>query len=215
MTVVKRGAFVVAEGLDGSGKTSNVRNLENYFSHSDTPHFVASEYADNKVCLNLRTLLNNQSPDFNVMTETMLFYASRIEHTQKIIAPYLDGGTHVITDRYYSTTLAYQGVKNTKVQEVHDLAMPHLREPDLILFYDIPVSTYKERVLQRGKGLDAIESRGLEYFESVRANFLKLAKNDPRYIIIDAAQPLEDVFTETISRVDAFLRTFNEDVVAI
>lgn len=210
----RRGAFVVIEGLDGAGKTSNIRNLGNYFSHSDTPHFMASEYDDSKVCLALRTMLNNQAPDFNVMTETMMFYASRIEHTQKIIAPYLDGGTHVITDRYYATTLAYQGVKNPKVREVHGLAQPHLREPDLILFYDIPGDVYEARVLMRGKGLDAIESRGRPYFEQVRANFLKLAENDPRYLIIDATKPLEDVFTETIARVDAFLRTFNEDVVA-
>ena len=88
MTAKKRGAFLVLEGLDGAGKDSNARNIENYLSHSDVPHFVASEYKDSQFCRELRTVLNNQNPQLDPITETMLFYASRIEHTKHIIQPY-------------------------------------------------------------------------------------------------------------------------------
>jgi dTMP kinase len=212
---IKRGALIVAEGLDGSGKSSNIRNLGNRFSHTDIKHFVASEYDDSIFTNTIRQMLNNQKPTLDPLAETLMFYIARIEHTQKILAPYLDSGTHVILDRYYSSTLAYQSIKlpAENVLAVHDLVADRLREPDLILLYDISEDVYKERVLARGKGLDSIESRGLEYFRSVRANFLKLAENDSRYIVIDAGRPLEAVFTESLAQVDKFLRTFNENLI--
>lgn len=211
----QRGAFLVVEGLDGAGKTSNIRNLANKFSHGDMPHFIASEYDDSRFCKGIRDSLNNQNPTLDPVAETLGFYLSRIEHTQKILAPYIKSGTTVITDRYYHSTLAYQSIKlpEARVHAVHDTVKDRLIEPDLILFYDIPVDVYEDRVRMRGKSLDKIESRGLEYFTQVRANFHKLAVNDPRFIVIDAAAPLEDVFIETQRVVDEFLRTFNENLI--
>lgn len=208
--MTQRGAFIVVEGLDGAGKTSNVRNIQSYFSGSDVPHFIASEYADTKFTSLIRKTLNEQDPQLDPITETMLFYASRIEHTQNIIKPYLESGYHVICDRYYPSTLAYQGIRTDAVHAVHELARSRLQEPDLVLFYDIPVEVYEERVLSRGKGLDAIEGRGREYFLEVRANFHKLAENDSRFIKLDASRPLDEVFTDTIQKLNDFLRNFNE-----
>lgn len=209
----KRGAFISLEGLDGAGKDSNARNIENYLSHSDVPHFIASEYKDSQFCREVRTALNNQNPQLDPITETMLFYASRIEHTKNIIKPYIERGYLVISDRYYATTMAYQGARTDKVKHVHDIAMPCLVEPDMVLFYDIPVEIYEQRVLGRDGKLDAIESRGVEYFAKVRANFHSLAANDPRFIIIDASKPLDDVFAESIRHVDDFLRNFHESLI--
>lgn len=211
----QRGAFLVVEGLDGAGKTSNIRNLANKFSHGDMPHFIASEYDDSKFCKGIRDSLNNQNPTLDPIAETLGFYLSRIEHTQKILVPYLKSGATVITDRYYHSTLAYQSVKlpEERVHAVHAMVKDRLIEPDLILFYDIPVDVYEDRVRMRGKSLDKIESRGLEYFTQVRANFHKLAVNDPRFRIIDASQPLSTVFHETQRLIDDFLRTFNENLI--
>lgn len=211
--MTRRGAFIVVEGLDGSGKTSNIRNLGNFMSHGENKHFIASEYDDCTFTNTLRTGLNHAKPKLDPLAETFGFFTSRIEHTQKIIKPYLDDGYDVITDRYYHTTLAYQGIRlpMDNVRQVLDLARPGLVEPDLVLFYDIPVETYKSRVLARKQGMDEIESRGIEYFTNVRANFLQMAKDDPRFVLIDASQPLETVFTETLNRVSEFLRTFDEN----
>lgn len=208
MTAKKRGAFLVLEGLDGAGKNSNARNIENYLSHSDIPHFVASEYKDSPFCRELRTVLNNQSPQLDPITETMLFYASRIEHTKHIIRPYLERGYLVVSDRYCATTAAYQGARTERVPAVHALADSLLVKPDLTLFYDIPVEIYEQRVLKRDGKLDQIEGRGVEYFTKVRANFHAWAADDPSFIIIDASQPLDDVFAESIRHVDDFLRNF-------
>lgn len=213
MTRLTKGVFVVLEGLDGAGKDSNVRNIENYLSHTDISHFIASEYKDSQFCREVRTALNNQSPQLDPLTETMLFYASRIEHTKNIIKPYLDRGYLVVSDRYYATTMAYQGARTDLVPHVHELALPSLVEPDLVLFYDIPVEIYAERVLGRDAKLDAIEGRGIEYFSAVRANFHKLAANDPRFVVINADKPLEDVFAESLAHVNDFLRTFNESLI--
>lgn len=215
MAKKQRGAFIVVEGLDGAGKTSNIRNVENKFSHGDVAHFVASEYVDSRFCNSVRELLNHQDPQLDPVSETLAFYVARIEHTQKILAPYLDSGTHVICDRYYHSTMAYQSIKlpKARVQAVHDMVKDRLREPDLILFYDIPVDVYENRVRLRGKSLDKIESRGLEYFTRVRANFHELAANDTRFRILNASAPLEDVFAETQRVIDEFLRTFNENLI--
>ena len=213
MTKLTKGVFVVAEGLDGAGKDSNIRNIENYLSHSDIPHFVASEYKDSQFCRELRTALNNQNPQLDPITEAMLFYASRIEHTKHIIQPYLDRGYLVISDRYCATTAAYQGARTEQVPTVHALAESLLVKPDLTLFYDIPVEIYEQRVLNRDGKLDQIEGRGVEYFAKVRANFHAWAADDPSFVIIDASKPLDDVFAESIRHVDDFLRNFHEGLI--
>lgn len=214
MAKAKRsGAFIAIEGLDGAGKSSNLRNLENWLSHTDTKHFVADEYKDLVFSNTLRTMLNEQNPRVDPVTETFMFYSARIEHTQRILAPYLDSGYHVLTDRYSDSTRAYQSVKLglERVEAIHAQAAHSLREPDLVLFYDIPVEVYKQRVILRGKGLDAIESRGIEFFTQVRANYLQLAESNPRFVVVDASQPLDAVLAESLRQVDLFLGKFNEN----
>jgi len=210
---VQRGAFLVAEGLDGAGKTSNVRNLENYFLGKELDYFVTFEPGGTKFCNKLRQLLKEQEQPLDPLTESMLFYAARIEHTQKIIKPYLDRGYTVICDRYSDSSLAYQGANGPDVYAVHKLCETKLAKPDLVLFYDIPEDIYFERVIEReGRvNLDSFESRGLDYFRKVRANFQALARTRPEYQVINAARPLDEVFTESIERVEEFLRTFNEN----
>lgn len=210
---VQRGAFIVAEGLDGAGKTSNVRNLENYLLGKEMDYFVTFEPGGTKFCNKLRKLLKEQEQPLDPLTESMLFYAARIEHTEKIIAPYLDRGYTVISDRYYDSSLAYQGANGPDVYAVHKLCEAKMRKPDLVLFYDIPEDVYLARVEERNGivGLDSFESRGLGYFRKVRANFKAIALTRPEYQIINAARPLDAVFTESIERVEEFLRTFNEN----
>jgi dTMP kinase len=189
-----KGRFFTLEGLDGSGKTVNVRNAINRFSITDHTLESVSEYADNQFCRSLRTALNQQDPRVNPLSEILTFYASRIEHTQSVIRPYLDQGINVLADRYYHSTMAYQSVVQD-VMPVHNLVKDSLIEPDAVIFLDIDESTYASRVLARDGSLDSIESRGIEYFRKVRANFLAMRENDNFYVV-DASKALNVVFSE-------------------
>lgn len=198
------GKFITFEGIDGAGKTSNIRNIINYFEQHPTERVQpVSEYSDVPFCKHIRDALNQQEFPVNPVAEALTFYASRIEHTSRCIKPYLQSGTHVVADRYYHSTLAYQGVRCDEVQSIHDFLIPNLIKPDLVIFLDVSVDTYRERVLCRDGKVDAIEGRGEAYFTQVRDNFLK---NDD-IIIVDANMPLDDVLQETLNIVKDFLGT--------
>lgn len=208
---MKRGPFIVAEGVDGSGKSSNVRNLQSHLQGTDINHYVTLEPGGTKACQAIRAILKNQEQPLAARTEAMLFYAARIEHTEKIIRPYTERGYLVLSDRYYASSLAYQGAMADDVFAIHALSKDLILRPDLTLLYDIPIELLEERIAYRGEVCDSIEQRGVDYFMRVRENFLAMAKDDPTYIIIDATQPLTDVFRESIEHVTTFLEGWNED----
>lgn len=200
-----KGKFIAFEGIDVAGKTSNIRNIVSYYEHTDTRIQSVSEYLDVPFCNSLRTTLNNQDIQLTPSAEALAFYASRIEHTSRCIRPFLNSGVNVIADRYHHSTRAYQGLRYSDVDALHELIKPHLEEPDLVVFLDISVETYLERLQRRGCPADAIESRGPEYFLEVRKRFLSHAGDN--FIIVDANKPLDVVLDTTLTLVSEFLQT--------
>lgn len=196
---MSKGKFIVLEGLDGSGKTVNISNAVSHFNMMNLSLQTVSEYHDSTVSTSIRDILNNQDPRIDPVAEGLLFYASRIEHTNKIIKPYLEAGVNVIADRYYYSTLAYQSVAYPDITKIHNMLTEHLIKPDLTLLLDIDSSTYIHRVLSRNEGLDSIESRGNEYFSKVRQTYLELADKDDSFVVVNANKPLKVVFDGVVS----------------
>lgn len=204
----QKGPLITFEGIDGSGKTRNVRNLENFLSHSDTPHFVCNEYEDNTESRTLRNLVISKDWKFSPASEAMLFFCARLEHTKSIIRPYLERGYTVIADRYTHSTMAYQGLRYPQIDDMYDVLSPFFEHPDLIIFLDVPPEVSASRVLDRGDGVDGIESRGIEYFAQVRQRFFEVMQ-DENVVIVDATAPLEEVFVKVVEHVTNFLEAYH------
>lgn len=200
-----KGKFITFEGIDVSGKTSNIRNIVSYYEHTDTKMHSVSEYLDVPFCNSLRTTLNNQDIQLTPCAEALAFYSSRIEHTNRCIRPFLNSGVTVLADRYHHSTRAYQGLRYDNVDLLHALVKEHLEEPDLVIFLDISVETYVDRLKRRGYPADSIESRGAEYFQEVRKRFLSYAGDN--FVIVDANRPLDVVLDSTLKLVSEFLKT--------
>lgn len=194
--------FIVVEGIDFAGKTTCLRNIENYLTGQNAKFYTCNEYKDLDFCASLRDLLNFREFEYAVETELFMYCASRIEHTRNHIKPNLDNGFSVLADRYSWSTFAYQGARDPETTDkVVDIAKSQLVTPDLTIYLDIPVSLMRERAESRGKGLDFIESRGDAFFEAVRSNFISMVENDPKAILIDGSQPISKVFAESLDAV--------------
>jgi dTMP kinase len=201
------GKFIVFSGLDASGKTTNRNHIDLRLNNTNVNYVMTREPGGTPFAEKVRELILSREYEVPALTETLLFYAARIDHTKNFIDPWIERGYHVLTDRYYDSTLAYQTIQCEEVLQVHTACLPKLRKPDLTLMYDIPAEIALERMFRsRGAAvMDKIEMRGLEYFNSVRNNFLSMARDDSSTIIIDATKPLSDVLEESWRLVSTFL----------
>ena len=176
--------FVVFEGIDGSGKTSQRHRLVNEFQ--DAGRWVVSllEPTRGKYGLEIRTRAQH-GPPMTPEEELELFLKDRRENVEQNILPALAAGKDIIQDRYFYSTAAYQSARPelrltpAAVVAMHDWAP----RPDLVLLLDLPVETGLARVTSRGSRT-AFEHEELQ--RRVRAGYLELAQSDDRFYVIDA-----------------------------
>ncbi len=198
-----RGKLVVFEGLDGVGKTSAIRSVIDQLTPSYDVAFL-SEYS-NPNSENIRALLNNPSFSCSTLTEAYLFYASRICLVRDQLIPALDAGKIVILDRFYHSTLAYQGA-SPDVRAVHRLSKPELVEPDLVLLIDMDYDLIANRLSERPEGRDRIEQRDHTYHRTVQARYHEFASEDDSFRIVNANQSKEGVAAACVKHIRGILR---------
>lgn len=206
MTQARKGVFISLEGLDCSGKSTVGRMLKERF-----PEVVFTrEPGGTPVAENIRHLILTNAAEMDPKTESLLFYAARIEHVNKLILPALNNGINVITDRYYDSTLAYQGaLAEGFVFNLNEFMLNNgVIRPDYTILLDISVETYVQRKQQRGvvKGeeINGIEDRDLETYSRMSNIFKANAAKEPeRFIVIDANQSLEQVCRDVLGSVRA------------
>jgi dTMP kinase len=186
--------FITFEGIDGSGKSTQVRRLADALPNA----ILTREPGGSTGAEEIRRLLVEGEPDrWSAETELLLFTAARRDHLEKTIRPALERGTTVISDRFADSTRVYQGATRgdlrSKVDALHSLMIE--REPDLTILIDMDPKTALERVLARSSGEDRFEDMGLEFQQALRTGFLDLAKQDPaRWRVIDGNRSIEDVW---------------------
>ena len=160
-------------------------------------------------------LLNPENTDMAMRCEMLLYMASRAQMLSEKILPALAAGSVVVSDRFVSSTLAYQlGGDGLTAKEIRDVAEVAIKGhwPDLTLIFDLPVESSVARVRPKftlfpddpaaGLDLDRIEQRSLEYHEVVRRNYLEQVKGDPeRYKVIDAERSVEEVQADVLRAV--------------
>lgn len=198
---MKRGLFITFEGIEGCGKSTQTKALASYFIKEKLPFIVTREPGGTFISEKIREiLLDNENEEMNAETELLLYMASRSQHTATKIIPALTEGNHVICDRYYDSTLAYQGAARNLDGNFIDLLIDfatYSTEPDITFLLDISVEQSEERISHRGK--DRMEKESRAFHEKVRQEFLALAnKYKNRYVVIDGTKESGKITEEII-----------------
>jgi len=204
--------FVTFEGGDGTGKTTQIRALENYLTQRGRACLVTREPGDNSLGKLIRQiLLEVGEHDVAPSTELFLYLADRAQHVSEIIRPALAAGKIVLCDRFTDSTLAYQGygrgIDLKLLEQLNDLADAGVR-PDLTFLLDCPVALGLSRTSRRQSEAgqpreDRFEREKVEFHEKIRAGFLEMARAEPvRFRVIDAAQSVEAVWRDIQSIVE-------------
>ena len=203
-----RGGFIVFDGSEGSGKTTQAARLRARLESSGRSVLLVRDPGTTRIGEQIRSILLN--PDHQEMAmrcEMLLYMAARAQMMAEVIAPALDAAKVVLSDRFVSSTLAYQlggeGLSADEIRHVADIAIRG-RWPDLTLIFDMPVEESMARV-RRAK--DRIEQRPMSYHEHVRRNYLSQAEADrSRYGVIDASRSVEEVEKQVWTAVSGILR---------
>ena len=186
--------FITFEGVDGAGKSTQLTWFADELRRRGPDVIVTREPGGTPLGEQLREILLNQP--MSIGTETLLMFAARLEHIERLIKPALRAGKWVISDRFTDASFAYQGggrgLDWDKLSQLEQWVHADL-QPDLTLFFDVPVEVARQR-LANNASLDRFEKEQADFFERVRAGYHKRIRQNPqRYAVIDGAQPLEKV----------------------
>ena len=205
-----RPLFITFEGLDGSGKSSHLRQSAAWLEERGLPHLVTHEPGGTPLGDALRSVfLDPQWGEMDGTVELLVVFASRRQHLLEVIDPALAEGRHVLCDRFTDSTRAYQGygrgVPLDRIGQVDRIATGG-RSPDRTLLFDLPPEDARARghsPSRRRRGTaDRLDAEGLAFYERVREGFLELARSDPgRFRIVDSSGEA----AETQARVRAAL----------
>jgi len=195
---VTRGWFITFEGGEGAGKSTQLRRLAQRLDAQGREVVVTREPGGSAGAEAIRGLLVNGPADrWSAITETLLMYAARRDHIERVIAPALARRATVVCDRFFDSTRAYQGAGGEAPPAlIAALERDVVGElvPDLTLVMDLPVAEGLRRAAQRGDGEARFEAKGLAFHERLRAAFLKIAADEPgRCAVIEAAASPDEV----------------------
>lgn len=213
-TAATSGRFITLEGVEGAGKSTNLRFVSDWLSARGIDHVVTREPGGTALGEQLRALLlAPETGDLCAMSELLLMFAARAQHLTEVIEPALAQGQWVLCDRFTDATYAYQGggrgLPTAAIANVETLVQQS-RRPDCVLMLDMSVAAGMERARIRGT-LDRFEQEPLDFFERVRAGYLARAENNPRYHIVDAAQALACVQAALADILEQALLTWQID----
>ena len=191
-----KGRFITIEGVEGVGKSTNISYIERFLEARDIEFVSTREPGGTALAERIRdVLLDKAESSMDPMTELLLMFAARKQHTEELIKPALERGKWVICDRYTDSSYAYQGggrgLDSKIISKVEKLTLGSFK-PDLTIVLDLPVKKGLARAGNRGD-LDRFELESEKFFKRVRATFLARAKTHKRYHVINASRSLSAV----------------------
>jgi dTMP kinase len=204
---VTRGRFITLEGGEGAGKSTQLKRLAERLRATGLAVVSTREPGGSPGAEAIRELVLNGAADrWGPVTETLLMYAARRDHIERVIAPALARGAWVVCDRFADSTRAYQGAGGGTDPALIAALETHVlgeMRPDLTLIFDIPPETGLERACARG-GEMRFESKGLDFHRRLREGFLAIARAEPqRCALIDASGGIDDVEAKVWGAVQA------------
>lgn len=201
---MSRGLFLTLEGIDGSGKGTQLDLLKKYMAEQGKDVLYLREPGGTAIGEKIRgILLGRENQEMAAKTELLLFAAARAQIVEELILPALQAGRWVLCDRFYDSTLAYQaggrGLDREMVWQSIRLAAGDLA-PDVTFYLDLSPETAVRRRLGReaaaGEAADRMEMESISFSRAVRAEYLRLAAEFPRIRTIDAGVPPADVWAQ-------------------
>ena len=194
--------FVSFEGIDGCGKSTQAKLLNQHFVDQGKDVIFSREPGGSPGAETIRALLLTGNTDkWSAETELLLFTAARRDHLETTIEPALASGKMVICDRFADSTRVYQGATRGDLRSKVDLLHTTMigREPDITIIIDVEPEVALKRGLARNSGEDRFEDFGLEFQENLRHGFLKLAEEYPfRCHLVNGNRSTEEVFKDVL-----------------
>ena len=191
-----RGKFITLEGIDGAGKSTHLRRIARFLMRRGVKLKVTREPGGTAAGEKLRRLVLGSKGGLNPETETLLMFAARREHLDKVIIPALAAGRWVLCDRFTDATYAYQaagsGVSWKKIAVLERWTQERL-QPDLTILFDVSPILGRRRAGRR-KNPDRFEREKGAYYRRVRNAYLKRSRENPRRVkVIDSSRSLAEV----------------------
>jgi len=200
-----KGIFITFEGIEGCGKSTQAKLLKQYLLARGEDVLLTREPGGPKISEEIRKiLLDLANSEMLPETEMLLYMASRSQHTGQWILPALKDGKIVISDRYYDSTLAYQGAARKIDREIIDVIIRYATfglVPDLTFLLDLPVEIGLSRIEDRDS--DRLESEAIDFHRRVRTGFLNIARDQKkRYIVLDGEKTEREIQEEIIKYIE-------------
>jgi dTMP kinase len=198
---MKKNLFITFEGIEGSGKSTQSRKLQEFFLENKIDAILTREPGGCEISEEIRKiLLAEKFGNMQVLSEILLNFTARLEHVEQVIKPALMQGKVVICDRFFDSTYAYQGsaqgVDLAIIQAIQKITLGDF-QPDITFLIDVEVEQAFERIKLRSDN-NRYEKLGLEFHQKVRSGFLKLIDKNKRIKKIDGLQDPKQVLLDII-----------------
>ncbi len=193
--------FITLEGPEGSGKTSHIPYLVEYLREQGHTVFPTREPGGTTISEQIRDILHDlKNAEMHPRTETLLYQAARAQIVEQVIKPRLAVGEIVISDRYYDSTIAYQGYGHQQdLEQVRGLVKYATGglTPDLTILLDLDIEVGLKRKVQNEMEWNRMDAYTVEFHKRVRAGYLELVKQEPqRWVVVNSDQKWDDVQAE-------------------
>ena len=204
-----KGFFITFEGIDGSGKSTQIQNLAKFLEDYGFDIIITREPGGSIGGEEIRNLLLQGGVDrWSAETEILLFTAARRDHLERIILPALQDGKIVICDRFTDSTRMYQGMRGPKLRDLVDKLTKEVIncDPDLTIIIDIDPEISLERAKSRKIAEERFEDFGIDLQKKMRRGFLDLSKEfSSRIAVVNGQQSVDELAKEIFSLVKARL----------
>lgn len=205
-----RGKFITFEGIEGSGKSTQIRRLAAWARRQGFKVHVTREPGGSRIGDKIRDiLLQTRFKEMAPVTELLLYAAGRAQHVAQVIRPLLRRGAIVLCDRFADSTTAYQGgarrLSDRALLALHRIAAGGLT-PDLTILLDLPVHKGFKRIRGRARRKDRLEKEKQDFHQRVRRAYLVLARREKRRIkVVDASLAAEKIHQKILGEVKKIL----------
>ncbi|ACL74544.1 dTMP kinase [Ruminiclostridium cellulolyticum] len=197
---MRKGLFITVEGTDGSGKTTQIKLMEQYLKDMGNEVVLSREPGGTRISEMIRDLiLDPENKDISPLTEMMLYAAARAQHVSQVIRPAIESGKSVICDRFVDSSYAYQGcgrgVDLKTIADVNRAAIDGV-VPDITFFLDLDPRVAMERRV-KSTGADRIEQEKMDFHIRVYEGYERMALLYPERIkTIDASKSIEEISSQ-------------------
>lgn len=205
-----KGMLVTLEGIDGCGKTTQSRKLRKYLMQRNYDILLIREPGGEKIAERIReVLLDRRNSEMSPLTELLLYSASRAQLVDRVILPALRKGKMVICDRFYDSTLAYQGygrkLNRNTIEYLNRISACGII-PDLTILMDLPVVIALKRKRKKMTAKDRLEQESMTFHRRVRNGYLRIAQaNKKRFEVVNSNQNIGRTWLAVKRIVDDFL----------